>query len=141
MSRAKCSIQTIYILHDTILETVTSAKYLYLGVAISDDLSWSRHIDSISKKANQTLWFLKRIIKVLNKDLVYSFPFNADICISNTDMQIQLSLLIYILISVIKELQISLTEMQISVIQIEIYLSEMRILVFEIQAFLFSIII
>ena len=44
-----------------------SAKYL--GVTISDNLSWIPHIDSVSKKANQTLGFLKRNIKVHNKDL------------------------------------------------------------------------
>ena len=56
--RAKCPIQTRYILHDIVLESVPSAKYL--GVTISDNLSWSPHIDSISKKANQTLGFLKK---------------------------------------------------------------------------------
>ena len=33
------------------------------------NLSWTTHIDSVSKKANQTLGFLKRNIKVHNKDL------------------------------------------------------------------------
>ena len=55
------------ILHGTVLESVPSAKYL--GVTISDNLSWTPHIDSVSKKANQTLGFLKRNIKVYNKDL------------------------------------------------------------------------
>ena len=67
---AKCPIQTKYILHDTIHQTVPSAKYL--GVTISDDLSWSPHIDLITKKANQTLGFLKRNIKVHNQDLKYA---------------------------------------------------------------------
>ena len=67
ITRAKCPIQTKYILHDTVLQTVPSAKYL--GVTISDDLSWSPHIDLITKKANQTLGFLKRNIKVHNQDL------------------------------------------------------------------------
>ena len=44
-----------------------SAKYL--GVTISDNLSWSPNIDSVSKKVNQTLGFLKETIKVHNKDL------------------------------------------------------------------------
>ena len=56
-----------YILHGTVLESVPSAKYLC--VTISDDLSWSPHIDSISKKANPTPVFLKRNIQVHNKDL------------------------------------------------------------------------
>ena len=67
ITRAKCPIQTRYILHGTVLESVPSAKYL--GVTISDNLSWTPHIDSVSKKANQTLGFLKRNIKVHNKDL------------------------------------------------------------------------
>ena len=75
ITRTKCPIQTKYILHGTVLESVPSAKYL--GVTISDNLSWTppppphthTHIDSVSKKANQTLGFLKRSIKVHNKDL------------------------------------------------------------------------
>ena len=67
ITRAQCPIQTRYILHDIVLESVSSAKYL--GVTISDNLSWTRHIDSVSKKANQTLGFLKRNIKFHNKDL------------------------------------------------------------------------
>lgn len=67
ITRAKCPIQTKYILHGTVLDSVSSAKYL--GVTNSDNLSWSPNIDSISKKANQSLGFLKRNIKVHNKDL------------------------------------------------------------------------
>ena len=67
IKRAKCPIQTRYILHGTVLESVPYAKYL--GVTISDNLSWTPHIDSVSKKANQTLGFLKRNIKVHNRDL------------------------------------------------------------------------
>ena len=51
----------------TFLDSVSSAKYL--GVTISDDLSWITHIDNITKSANQTLGFLKRNIRVHNKDL------------------------------------------------------------------------
>ena len=47
--------------------SVSSAKYL--GVTISDHLSWSTHIDNITKSANQTLGFLKRNIRAHNKDL------------------------------------------------------------------------
>ena len=67
ITRAKCPIQTRYILHGTVLDSVPSAKYL--GVTISNNLSWTPHIDSVSRKANQTLGFLKRNIKVHNKDL------------------------------------------------------------------------
>ena len=66
-SRPKTHIETKYFLHDTELDSVSSAKYL--GVTISDDLSWSTHIDNITKSANQTLGFLKRNIRVHNEDL------------------------------------------------------------------------
>ena len=49
------------------LDSVSSAKYI--GVTISDDLSRSTHIDNITKSANQTLGFLKRNIRVHNKNL------------------------------------------------------------------------
>ena len=49
-------LKTKYILHVE-LESVSAAKYL--GVTIADDLSWSKHIDITTKKANQTLAFLK----------------------------------------------------------------------------------
>ena len=56
-----------YILHIVELKSVSAAKYL--GVTIADDLSWTKHIDITTKKANQTLGFLKRNIRVHNKDL------------------------------------------------------------------------
>ena len=67
VTRLKTPIETNYLLHDTMLDSVSSAKYL--GVTILDDLSWSTHIDNITKSANQTLGFLKRNIRVHNKDL------------------------------------------------------------------------
>ena len=60
-------LNTKYILHNVELESASAAKYL--GVTIADDLSWSQHIDNTTKKANQTLGFLKRNIRVHNKDL------------------------------------------------------------------------
>ena len=64
ITKVKCPIQTRYTILGNVLESVPSAKYL--GVT-SDDLSWSPHIDTIFKKANNTLVFLKRTIKVHNK--------------------------------------------------------------------------
>ena len=60
-------INTKYSLHNVELESASAAKYL--GVTIADDLSWSPHIDNTTEKANQTLGFLKRNIRVHNKDL------------------------------------------------------------------------
>ena len=60
-------LNTKYILHNVELESASAANYL--GVTIADDLSWSPHIDNTTKKANQTLCFLKRNIRVHKKDL------------------------------------------------------------------------
>ena len=54
-------------LHGQVLTEVKSAKYL--GVTISSDMSWNNHIASTAVKANKTLGFLKRNIKVKDKDL------------------------------------------------------------------------
>ena len=62
VTRLKTPIPTKYLLHGIELESVLSAKYL--GVPISEDLSWSTHINNTSKKANRTLGFIKRNIRV-----------------------------------------------------------------------------
>ena len=58
--------QTDNRLHDYVLESVPSAKYL--GVTISEDLRWTDHINNISKKASQTLGYMKRNIRVHNRE-------------------------------------------------------------------------
>ena len=50
-----------YSLDNTILQSVTSNPYL--GVQFSQDLSWSHHINGITKKANSTLGFLRRNLR------------------------------------------------------------------------------
>ena len=50
-----------YFIHNQKLALRTEAKYL--GVTIGSDLSWSRHADNITKKANSTMGFLKRNIR------------------------------------------------------------------------------
>ena len=47
-----------YTIHNPKLNVKTEANYL--GVTISSDLSWSRHADHVTKKANSTIGFLKR---------------------------------------------------------------------------------
>lgn len=42
----------------------TSTSYKYLGLNLSSDLSWSSHINQIVKKANTTLGFVKRNLKL-----------------------------------------------------------------------------
>ena len=54
-----------YELHGHILENVSMTKYL--GVTIQDDLRWGSHIRSTTSKANKTLGFLRRNLKIGNK--------------------------------------------------------------------------
>ena len=61
------NLVTKYILNNVELDSASAAKYL--GVTTADDLSWSPHIDNTTKKANQTLGFLKRNKRVHKKDL------------------------------------------------------------------------
>ena len=53
-----------YILHGHVQEVVSCARYL--GVDISNGLSWNSQIDRITSKANSTLGFIKRNIKPKN---------------------------------------------------------------------------
>jgi len=50
-----------YSLDNTILQNVSQNPYL--GLQFSSTLSWSPHINSITKKANSTLGFLRRNLK------------------------------------------------------------------------------
>ena len=65
ITRSKKPIPTQYTLHNCILESVSSAKYLC--VDISSDLSWDTHINRISKKANNTHGFLRRNIMIYSE--------------------------------------------------------------------------
>ena len=68
MGHKKCQIITLargrgpfihfYTLCNHILESVSDAKYL--GILVSNDLSWSPHINSVFNWANSTLGFLRR---------------------------------------------------------------------------------
>ena len=49
------------------LEEVSSAKYL--GLTISDDMTWNRHIDNITSNVNSKVGFLKRNLKVKDSKL------------------------------------------------------------------------
>ena len=67
ITRKVTPLNTKYILHNVELASTSAAKYL--GVTIADDVSWTPHIDNTTKKANQTLRFLKRNIRAHNKEL------------------------------------------------------------------------
>jgi type II secretory pathway component PulJ len=51
-----------YNLHSHILESVDSAKYL--GITLQSNLKWNKHIDQTASKANKTLSFVRRNLKV-----------------------------------------------------------------------------
>jgi hypothetical protein len=65
ISRKKHPIIFPYKLHGIELKSTSAAKYL--GVTISQDLSWTNHINSITSKATNTLRFIKRNVKTPNK--------------------------------------------------------------------------
>ena len=67
ITRSKKPIPTQHTFHNCILESVSSAKYL--GVNISLDLSWDMQLNRISKKANNTLGFLRWNIKIHSESL------------------------------------------------------------------------
>ena len=66
---AKCNIMRVSRTRDpklfnyslTVLEEVMDTKYL--GVTLSNDLEWSKHIAIMTNKANSKLSFLRRNLK------------------------------------------------------------------------------
>ena len=60
-------IITQYKIHQRVLATVKTAKYL--GVNISDDLSWTKHIHEITQKANNLTSMLRRNISTLPSNI------------------------------------------------------------------------
>jgi hypothetical protein len=50
-----------YRLNNDIVEQVEENPYL--GVLISEDLKWTKHIANITKRASQTLGFLRRNLR------------------------------------------------------------------------------
>jgi len=67
VTKRKHRFPTHYTLPGVQLESVSSAKYL--GVDISNDLSWDNHINRSTRKANQTLGFLSRNLKVKSEPI------------------------------------------------------------------------
>ena len=54
-------LPTTYKLHGHTLDTVEASKYL--GVTISNNLTWDRHMDTTIGKCNKTLEFIRRNLK------------------------------------------------------------------------------
>ena len=67
ITKSQKPILNKYVLHGEILKPTTNAKYL--GVTITNNLSWNTHIENISKKANRTLGFIKRNIKTKHQGI------------------------------------------------------------------------
>ena len=56
-----------YKLHGITLQSTKNTKYL--GLTISDDLTWSKHIKQTAAKGNNTLKFIKRNIQTHNRKI------------------------------------------------------------------------
>ena len=66
ITRVQLPVLFDYSLKNQTLEAETQTKYL--GVDISSNLSWNRHIDRIVKKGNSMIGFLQRNLRVSNRD-------------------------------------------------------------------------
>ena len=60
-------IHFTYKLHDHPLAKVEHSKYL--AITLQSNLKWNKHINSITNKANQSLGFLKRNLKIKSSDV------------------------------------------------------------------------
>jgi hypothetical protein len=67
VTNKKQPIQHNYILHNHILESVSSAKYP--GITVQFNLKWDKHINDITSKGNKALGVLKRNIKPSNQQI------------------------------------------------------------------------
>ena len=67
VTNRRTPIPTSYNLHGHTLEAVTSAKYL--GVTIQNNLKWDSQINNIANKANRTLGFLRRNLRVSSRKI------------------------------------------------------------------------
>ena len=66
-SVTKTVLPTHYQLHGHTLEVVEASKHL--GVTITNDLSWDRHIDNVAAKGNRTLGFIRRNLRECTKQV------------------------------------------------------------------------
>ena len=66
ITRKKIPLITPYILKQEVLETNKSATYL--GVTISQDLSWNDQVEKVVAKGQRTLGFVRRNVKTSNRE-------------------------------------------------------------------------
>ena len=72
ISRKQKPILFQYTLHNQVLKSTNKAKYL--GVTITNDLTWNHHINNITNKENASLRFIKTNVKtnsIKTKELGY----------------------------------------------------------------------
>ena len=62
MTRKRTTLQSQYQLHGHTLNNTEEIKYL--GVTITKDLRWDSHVNKVINKANKTLGFLRRTLKI-----------------------------------------------------------------------------
>ena len=67
VSKKPTAANTDYVLHGYTLETVQEVKYL--GVTLTKDLTWNRHIGNVSSKANKTIGFHCQNLKISSKNI------------------------------------------------------------------------
>ena len=72
VTTSRTPLQTQYILHGQVLEVVDCARYL--GVDISNNLTWNTHVNRVTANAGRSLGFIRRNIKTRNpkvRELAY----------------------------------------------------------------------
>lgn len=72
ITNKKSHVYHDYNIHGKILAHVTHAKYL--GLTFSTNMTWNKHIDIITKKANSTCAFLRRNISSCSKKVKAQGP-------------------------------------------------------------------
>ena len=66
LTRLRNPLSSNYSLKGHTLEMENSTRYL--GVQLQSNMSWNRHMDQTVKKANSTLGFLRRKLRVSNEE-------------------------------------------------------------------------
>ena len=66
-SKIKPVLPTHYQLHGHTLEIMEASKHL--GVTITNDLSWDRHIDNVADKGIRTLGFIRRNLRKCTREV------------------------------------------------------------------------